>query len=146
MLDTSTLEQLRTHNRGQQPAAVTTDAAVLQELLSVGLARHPGMQMLLLSASDGRALAFQATQLSADPRRLAAMGNSFLTLGETLARELGLSQASHVTLSTGAGNMVLVRVDGPAACTLAALADENTPLAMLLYVARNCAAQLAQAL
>jgi len=119
--------------------------AHLQPLLVAGLGRHPGLKMLLLSSSDGRALAFASARLQADPRRVCAMGNSFLTLGETLARELGLSASSHVTLSTGQGNMVLVRVSGSSPCTLAALADGSMPLAMLLYVARDCAAQVAAA-
>jgi uncharacterized protein len=145
-LDTTTLEQLRLRAGQLACAPASIEGQALQPVLSAGLARHPGVQMLLVSSSDGRALASETAHLQADPRRIAAMGNSFLTLGETLAREMGLSQASHVTLSTAHGNMVLVRVAGPGACTLAALADEHMPLAMLLYVARDCAAQVAAAL
>lgn len=140
------MEQLRLRAGQMTAASPSIQGQGLAPLLQAGLARHPGLQMLLVSGSDGRALAFESSRLQADPRRISAMGNSFLTLGETLARELGLSLASHVTLSTGQGNMVLVRVAGPAACTLAALADDHMPLAMLLYVARDCAGQVAAAL
>ena len=116
---------------------------VLDPVLAQALGAHPGLQMLLLSSSDGRALAWQAGVQQADPRRAAAMGNAFLTLGETLARELGLCSVSHVTLTTAMGNVVLVRVEGSSPCMLAALADANTPLAMVLYSTRECARRLA---
>lgn len=63
---------------------------VLDPVLAQALGAHPGLQMLLLSSSDGRALAWQAGAQQADPRRAAAMGNAFLTLGETLASQYHL--------------------------------------------------------
>jgi len=142
MVDRTTLEQLRSR-AGSDAAISLPDASVLQPHLAAALADHGGLQMLLLSSSDGRALAWETNALAVDARRAAAMSNAFLTLGETLARELGLSSASHVTLSTADGNVVLVRVQGRTPCMLASLADANTPLAMVLYSTRECARRLA---
>ncbi len=97
--------------------------------------------MLLVSTGDGRAVAHRSYN-TLDPRRLSAMSNSFLTLGETLSRELGLSTADYVTLSTSQGSMVLVRVAAGRPYTLAALGHADTSLAILLYTARDAAARI----
>ncbi len=70
------------------------------------------------------------------------MSNSFLTLGETLSRELGLTTADYVTMSTSQGSMVLVRVAAGRPYTLAALGHADTSLAILLYAARDAAARI----
>ena len=97
--------------------------------------------MLLVSTGDGRAVAHRCFN-TLDPRRLSAMSNSFLTLGETLSRELGLSTADHVTMSTSQGSMVLVRVAAGRPYTLAALGHADTSLAILLYAARDAAGRI----
>ncbi len=104
-------------------------------------ARTPGISMLLLSTADGRAVADWATQ-QRDPRRLAAMTNSFLTLGETLARELGMDSADYATICTKHGNMVLIRLDLGRPMTLAAMGGSETNLAVLLFGARECATRI----
>ncbi|NYZ63699.1 roadblock/LC7 domain-containing protein [Luteimonas deserti] len=103
--------------------------------------RANGISMLLLSTADGRALA-DWTHARLDPRRVAAMTNSFLTLGETLAREVGMSGADHATVSTAQGSLVVVRVTGTRSCTLAVLGDPNATLAVLLFAARECASRI----
>jgi predicted regulator of Ras-like GTPase activity (Roadblock/LC7/MglB family) len=100
-----------------------------------------GISMLLVSTADGRAIAHRSRN-KLDPRRLSAMSNSFLTLGETLSRELGLATADYVTMSTAQGSMVLVRVDADRPYTLAALGHSDTSLAILLYAARDAAARI----
>jgi predicted regulator of Ras-like GTPase activity (Roadblock/LC7/MglB family) len=97
--------------------------------------------MLLLTTADGRAIADWST-LDADPRRLAAMTNSFLTLGETVARELGLACADYATICTKQGNMVLIRLDLGRPMTLAAMGTSDMNLAVLLYGARECATRI----
>ncbi|SEK82803.1 hypothetical protein SAMN05428989_0883 [Pseudoxanthomonas sp. GM95] len=103
--------------------------------------RTPGINMLLLSTADGRAVADWSMQ-GTDPRRLAAMTNSFLTLGETVARELGMSSADYATICTKQGNMVLIRLDLGRPMTLAAVGTPETNLAVLLYGARECATRI----
>lgn len=101
----------------------------------------PGIVALLLSTADGRTVANHTMQGS-DPRRLAAMTNSFLTLGETMAKELGMSSAGHATVQTGSGNIVLVRIEGTVPLTLAAAGKADTTLATLLFAARECAVRI----
>lgn len=118
------------------------DPRLLESELHKVMEANSGIAMLLVSTGDGRALA-HSTQSQLDPRRISAMSNSFLTLGETLSRELGLTKAEYVTMSTPQGSMVLVRVASQKPCTLAALGHTDTSLAILLYAARDAAARLA---
>lgn len=104
-------------------------------------ARTPGISMLLLSTADGRAVADWSVQ-GLDPRRLAAMTNSFLTLGETVARELGMDSAEYATICTRQGNMVLIRLDLGRPMTLAAMGGADMNLAVLLFGARECATRI----
>lgn len=105
--------------------------------------QNPGIAMMLLSTSDGRAIAAWSS-LEVDPRRLAAMTNSLLTLGETVARELGMSSADHASIATPRGNMVLVRLQHQGKpMTLAALGTLETNAALLLFSARDCASRIA---
>lgn len=104
--------------------------------------QNPGIAMLLLSTSDGRAIA-ASSSVGVDPRRLAAMTNSLLTLGETVARELGMPSADHASIATPRGNMVLVRIQHDKPMTLAALGTLETNAALLLFSARDCASRIA---
>lgn len=103
--------------------------------------REPGLTLLLLSTADGRAVAEDST-LGVDGRRLAAMANSFLTLGETVSRELELSEADYATVCTRQGNVVLIRVHGEKPMTLTAVAGAEINMAVLLFHARECANRL----
>lgn len=121
--------------------SVTVDGQVLEAELGSVIENNVGISMLLVSTGDGRAIACRS-QNKLDPRRLSAMTNSFLTLGETLSRELGLTTADYVTMSTSQGSMVLVRVGADRPYTLAALGHADTSLAILLYAARDAAARI----
>ncbi|MBD9535468.1 roadblock/LC7 domain-containing protein [Stenotrophomonas sp. STM01] len=121
--------------------SVTVDSPALEAALDSVMEGSAGISMLLVSTADGRAIAHRSRN-KLDPRRLSAMSNSFLTLGETLSRELGLATADYVTMSTAQGSMVLVRVDADRPYTLAALGHSDTSLAILLYAARDAAARI----
>jgi predicted regulator of Ras-like GTPase activity (Roadblock/LC7/MglB family) len=123
-----------------QPSA-TLDNSALETALDNVIDANSGISMLLVSTGDGRAIAHRSHS-KVDPRRLSAMSNSFLTLGETLSRELGLATADYVTMSTSQGSMVLVRVAAGRMYTLAALGHADTSLAILLYAARDAAARI----
>jgi len=114
--------------------------AVLEEFRRT-CERTSGICMLLLSTADGRSVADWST-LDVDPRRLSAMTNSFLTLGETVARELGMGSADYATICTQQGNMVLIRLDLGRPMTLAAMGASEMNLAVLLFGARECASRL----
>lgn len=130
-----------------EPARSGEDAsaAVLAEELQRCWQRVPGLRALCVSTADGRALA-ERIDGGADARRIAAMANSFLTLGETLAREIELSQADYATVCTGRGNVVLFRIHADKPLTLLAMAGADTLLAALLVGARECAARIGAAL
>ncbi|KRG44437.1 hypothetical protein ARC20_08445 [Stenotrophomonas panacihumi] len=121
------------------------DAALVNAEFERTVARTPGISMLLLATADGRAVADWST-LKADPRRLAAMTNSLLTLSETVVRELGLASADNATIATRQGNMVLIRLEHARPLTLAAMGSPDTNTGTLLFAARDCAVRLAQLL
>lgn len=125
--------------RGAGAARVDVDA--IREEFERVQTRAKGVSMLLLSSADGRALA-EWTHARLDPRRVAAMTNSFLTLGETLAREVGMSAADHATISTVHGSLVVIRINGTRPYTLAVLGEQQATLAVLLFAARECAARI----
>jgi uncharacterized protein len=121
------------------------DLARIHAAFDQQFARESGIRLLMLSTADGRAVA-ERSSVDADGRRLAAMANSFLTLGETLSRELGLSEAEHATVCTRHGNVVLIRIRADKPLTLTAVAGNDTNLAALLFNARECAGRLETAL
>ncbi|WP_394004434.1 roadblock/LC7 domain-containing protein [Luteimonas sp. WGS1318] len=123
------------------PDAAQADADAIRSEFERVQSRAKGVSMLLLSTADGRAVA-DWTHARLDPRRVAAMTNSFLTLGETLAKEVGMSAADHATISTGQGSLVVIRINGAKPYTLAVLGDQQATLAVLLFAARECAARI----
>ncbi|WP_127170889.1 roadblock/LC7 domain-containing protein [Xanthomonas euvesicatoria] len=106
---------------------------------------EPGIRLLMLSTADGRAIT-ERSSLDVDSRRLAAMANSFLTLGETLARESSLKEADYATVSTRAGQLVLIRIRADKPLTLTAVGSGDINAAALLFNARDCAGRLATVL
>lgn len=125
---------------GQRERALVDLDAVAAEFTRA-VERTTGISMLLLTTADGRALA-EWSNLKADPRRLAAMTNSFLTLGETVAKELGLASADYATIATRQGNMVLIRIEHSKPMTLAAMGTIDINAAVLLFAARECATRI----
>lgn len=140
-MEMATLEKVRAKMSDVGSPSVTVDSPALEAALDSVMEGSAGISMLLVSTADGRAIAHRSRN-KLDPRRLSAMSNSFLTLGETLSRELGLATADYVTMSTAQGSMVLVRVDADRPYTLAALGHSDTSLAILLYAARDAAARI----
>lgn len=121
------------------------DTSRIGDIFRQAREREAGLTLLLLSTADGRAIA-EDSVLGVDGRRLAAMTNSFLTLGETVSRELSLSEPEHATVCTRQGNVVLIRVNADRPMTLTAVAAVDVNLAVLLFHARECAARLETAL
>ncbi|MDV3467437.1 roadblock/LC7 domain-containing protein [Stenotrophomonas sp. C3(2023)] len=121
------------------------DVVGIEAALARSFERESGLRLLTLSTSDGRAVA-QVSHLDTDGRRIAAMANSFLTLGETLSRELQLSDADYATICTRAGNVVLIRIAGSKPLTLTAVGRPELNLAVLLFHARDTAQRLADLL
>ncbi|QKW55400.1 roadblock/LC7 domain-containing protein [Stenotrophomonas sp. NA06056] len=125
--------------------APTYDLPGIASILRQARERAPGLALLMVSTADGRAVA-EDSDLSTDGRRLAAMANSFLTLGETVSRELALSEADYATICTRQGNVVLIRIPSAKPLTLTAVASHELNMAVLLFQARECAVRLASVL
>ncbi|QNR97593.1 roadblock/LC7 domain-containing protein [Stenotrophomonas sp. 169] len=124
-----------------QPVRQLYDTTRITDIFRQAREREAGLTLLMLSTADGRAVA-EDSALGVDGRRLAAMTNSFLTLGETVSRELSLSEAEYATVCTRQGNVVLIRVNADKPMTLTAVASAEVNLAVLLFHARECAARL----
>lgn len=132
---------VRSASGESQPARQLYDIAGIEAVFGQARERERGLTLLMLSTADGRAVA-EDSALNVDGRRLAAMANSFLTLGETVSRELALSEADYATICTRQGNVVLIRIQGDKPLTLTAVAGHDLNMAVLLFHARECAARL----
>ncbi|MEG2803092.1 roadblock/LC7 domain-containing protein [Stenotrophomonas sp.] len=132
---------VRDASGASQPARPSLDLDGIHAVFAHSRERERGLSLLMLSTADGRAVA-ESSALDVDGRRLAAMANSFLTLGETLSRELALSEADYATICTRQGNVVLIRIQGDKPLTLTAVAGHEVNMAVLLFHARECATRL----
>ena len=117
------------------------DVRDIENVFSQTLARESGIRMLMLSTADGLAIA-EISNIKNDKRRVAAMTNSFLTLGETVTRELNLNQAEYTTVSAQNGQIVLVRIKAKKPLTLTAAANVDLNIASLLFHTRECAKKI----
>lgn len=127
---------------GSTPSAPPLDRVRIEAEFRAAMDRAPGIMTLLLATGDGRPLTEQARG-ALDGRRVAAMANSFLTLGETLSRELQLARTEYTTVCTRQGNIVLFRIDAVQPMTLAAAAASDVNMGILLVAARDCANRIA---
>lgn len=138
----SSIHQIVRNASGEsQPARQLYDVAAIEQVFQQSRERERGLSLLMLSTADGRAVA-EDSSLGVDGRRLAAMANSFLTLGETVSRELALSDADYATICTKLGNVVLIRITADKPLTLTAVASHEVNMAVLLFHARECANRL----
>ena len=141
ILQNATIEKVLSVMGDRSHEVPQINKEVLHDEFRRAKARTPGISMLLLATADGRAIA-ELNDRESDPRRLAAMANSFLTLGETVVKELGLASADYATIATRQGNMVLIRMEHAKPMTLAALGTFDTNVAVLLFAARECAGRI----
>jgi len=132
---------VRSASGESQPARQLPDIDGIDAVFGQARERERGLKLLMLSTADGRAVA-ESSALDVDGRRLAAMANSFLTLGETVSRELSLSEADYATICTKQGNVVLIRIQSDKPLTLTAVAGHELNMAVLLFHARECATRL----
>ncbi len=126
---------------GALPSPQPYDIARINAVFQRANARAGHLRLLMLSTSDGRAVT-EYSEVSADGRRVAAMANSFLTLGETVTRELGLSKADYATICTAQGHLVMIRIAAAKPLTLMALGAPEINLGALLFCIRECAQQI----
>lgn len=115
--------------------------AEIENIFTQTIKRETGIKLLMLSTADGIAIAEQS-RLESDKRRVAAMANSFLTLGETLTRELSFNSTEYVAINALNGQIVLVRIPAKKPLTLTAAANVDLNIANLLFHTKACAKRI----
>ena len=118
--------------------------ADIEKIFSQTISRESSIRLLMLSTADGIAIA-ERSHLDNDKRRIAAMANSFLTLGETVTRELGFNQSEYVAVNASNGHIVLVRIYAKKPLTLTAVANVDLNIATLLFHTKECAKRILEA-
>lgn len=110
-----------------------------QTLQSIG--NLPGVQSVVLFSSDGFELASHAAD-SAASARLAAIGSSLAALGSAISGEAGLRDFERTTIESQDGTVIIMRVDGSDAMSLAVVAGHQAMLGQLLWATRQCCQEL----
>jgi predicted regulator of Ras-like GTPase activity (Roadblock/LC7/MglB family) len=90
----------------RDPAVVAATERSLDELS----ARCPTLIAAVLLTDDGFEVSRTAGERDGDDHRLASMGSTLQALGEAVARELRLGEASHVVVAGARGSMLVRRV------------------------------------
>lgn len=113
-----------------------------QRLLDRFLAGSPDFVAALISTIDGR-LMLERSRREIGGTRVASMSSSLIALSEALGGELSMKPCSHVTVSTEAGVIVLLRIGGPGSVlTLTTVARQGVNLGTLLASSRRAANEL----
>ena len=113
----------------------------IENIFTQTIKRESGIKLLMLSTADGIAIA-ELSRLESDKRRVAAMANSFLTLGETVTRELSFIQTEYVAVNASNGQIVLIRIQAKKPLTLTAAANIDLNIASLLFHTKACAKRI----
>lgn len=90
----------------RDPAVVAATERALDELS----ARCPTLIVAVLLTDDGFEVSRTEGERDGDDDRLASMGSTLQALGEAVARELRLGDASHVVVAGARGSMLVRRV------------------------------------
>lgn len=116
---------------------------VVERTLDELSARCPTLTVAVLLTDDGFEVSRTAGIREGDDHRLASMGSTLLALGEAVARELRLGDASHVVVAGTRTSMLVLRIGKlPFAliAVLAPLRDDD------LRVSQELSARLATSL
>lgn len=100
-----------------------------------------GVKSVVVFSSDG----FELASHSIDPAlsvRLAAIGSSLAALGSAIAGEVGMRDFDRTTIETQDGTVIIMRVDGTDAVSLAVVAGSQALLGQLLWATRQCCQDL----
>lgn len=96
-----------------------------------------GVKSAVLFSADGFEIASQATDAAA-AARLAAIGSSLSALGSAIAAEAGLRDFERTMIESSDGTVLIMRVHGTRAMSLAAVADHGAVLGTLLWATQRC--------
>lgn len=96
-----------------------------------------GVQCVVLFSSDGFEIASHSADVAASAR-LAAIGSSLSALGSALSVEAGLRDFDRTTIESADGTVMIMRVSGINAMSIAVVAGQNAVLGQLLWETRQC--------
>jgi predicted regulator of Ras-like GTPase activity (Roadblock/LC7/MglB family) len=117
---------------------------VLNRLLGT-LGEVAGLKSAVLFSPDG----FEIASYGADAAmsaRLAAIGSSLAALGTAISSEASLGAFGRTTIESSEGTVVIMRVDGADAASLAVVAAKGAVLGQLLWATHQCCTSLARAM
>lgn len=117
---------------------------VLSRLL-VTLADISGVKSAVLFSADGFEIASHGAD-AATAARLAAIGSSLAALGTAISSEASLGTFGRTTIESGEGTVVIMRVAGADAVSLAVVAAKGVVLGQLLWATHQCCTALARAM
>jgi uncharacterized protein len=104
------------------------------------LAETGGVRSTVLFTADG----FEVASHAADPAaasRLAAIGSSLAALGSAISAEAGLHDFERTLVESSDGLVLIMRVGGTRAMSLAVVTDQTAVLGTVLWAAqRSCQA------
>lgn len=100
-----------------------------------------GVQSVVLFSSDGFELASHSAD-AATSARLAAIGSSLAALGSAISGEAGMRDFERTTIESEDGTVIIMRVDGSDAMSMAVVAGPKAMLGQLLWATRQCCEEL----
>jgi len=114
--------------------------ALLQSLVR----ENPGIKLAVVTSADG----FEIAAHPAQPvtQRIAAMSSSLQALSEAIAKEAGLKDSRSLVVETESGTIVILGIAVVPRLSLAVVASGEEILGRLLWLARNCSAELERTL
>jgi uncharacterized protein len=114
--------------------------AQLQSLVTA----NSGIKLAVVTSGDG----FEIASFPARPvtQKIAAMSSSLQALSEAIAKEAGLTDSKSVVIETQSGTIVVLGLAVVPRMSLAVIASGDEILGRLLWLARNCCAELERSL
>lgn len=104
-----------------------------------------GVRSVVLFSADGFELASRSLDSEASVR-LAAIGSSLAALGTAISGEAGLRDFERTTIEGADGTIVIMRIDGSDAMSIAVVASRGTTLGRLLWATQHCCRELGKAI
>lgn len=119
---------------------MTDEKKILVDQALQGLVEgNDAVSAALAVSVDGHLIAgHAAAELSI--KRLATMGSTLMSLGDTISRELAMGECNNVIAENDLGIVVFMHINPE--IVLVSLTDRNSSLGMLLSASRNCAQSL----
>ena len=114
--------------------------ALLQSLVN----ENSGIKLAVVTSADGFEIAAHPVQPVS--QRIAAMSSSLQALSEAIAKEAGLKDSRSLVVETENGTIVILGIAVVPRLSLAVVASGEEILGRLLWLARNCCAELERTL